>query len=71
MKEEKKGVGRPRIRPEGLKRLRLSVYIDPHTERMLRMAAVLENQSLTEFVTAASTSRARRVLEERGVGGLE
>ncbi len=71
MGEEKKEVGRPRTRPEGLKRLRLSVYVDPPTERALRMAAVLQNQSLIEFVTNASTERARQVLGEHGLNVAE
>ena len=55
-------VGRPRTRGDEQKRLRLSVYVDPATEKALRLAAVLENQTLTDFVTTAATERAREIL---------
>lgn len=67
MIEKQRPVGRPKVRTGTEKRLRLSVYADEWTERVLKMAAVMENQPLVDFVTSAAVERALQVLEAQGI----
>lgn len=61
------------VRAEGTNRkdARLAVRITPHQDALIREAAVVAGQSLTDFITSAAVTRAQDMLADRRVFRLD
>jgi uncharacterized protein (DUF1778 family) len=55
------------IMPRALKKDRFDLRLTPETKETIEKAALISGQSLTDFVVAASTERAREVIRESEV----
>jgi uncharacterized protein (DUF1778 family) len=50
--------------PRALKKDRIDLRLTPETKETIEKAAMISGQSLTDFVVAATTERAREVIRE-------